>query len=368
MEKYQRIRTLGWGDFTKVYLVEDTETGDLCVVKQIDSGLPEHEQEKALHEAALLRVLRHPHIIRYGDAFITRMGSICLVMEYADRGDLHHLLEEHRFSNELLHEALVVRWLAQLCDALTYLHERNVLHRDIKARNVFLRQGGDALLGDFGISSVMDSPIGLTNAAAGTPSYASPERMSRLPYGASADVWSLGVVAYELCSLRRPFQASSFDELTRQIIAGEFEPLDDHVSLDLQNLVVWMLAHDPTKRPTAAALLEQPLLHEIHRESLPQLTACSALAPFDQMELGGSHHMGAQLPELAVNEAEVELLDLDCEEAMNRSTDCAPDPRAAWPSRPGPERNRAPRQRQSLMRRAQKLLGLGRHETATTPF
>merc|ERR1719160_1493857 len=127
MDKYKRIRVLGKGASGQVFLVEDTETGELCAVKQIHTDLASsddaaRQNESALKEAALLRALDHPHIVRYHEVFITRSGSMCLIMDYADGGDLHVRLRKQRDTGLPLPVACVIRWLWQLCDALKYLH------------------------------------------------------------------------------------------------------------------------------------------------------------------------------------------------------------------------------------------------------
>lgn len=261
MEKYKRLRILGTGSFSKVFLVQDGETGVHLVVKQIEATLSGPERERALQEVALLRVLQHPHIVSYREAFVTRSGHICLIMEYAEGGDLHQFLQAQRLQAGYLLEAQVLKWFSELCEAMQFLHGLNVLHRDIKAHNIFLRSSGIVQLGDFGISTVADSQNGSVVSSVGTPNYASPERVRRQAYGASADIWSLGIVIYELCALRRPFEAEDLSSLAERILSGEYAPLDDRsFSGDLRCVVTRMLAHEPAVRPTAADLLELPLL------------------------------------------------------------------------------------------------------------
>lgn len=261
MEKYKRLRVLGTGAFSKVFLVQDGETGEHLVVKQIEASLSAPDRERALQEVALLRVLHHPNIISYRDAFVTRVGHICLIMEFAEGGDLHQVLQNQRMQGSLLSEHQVLDWFLQLCNSLQYLHGLNVIHRDIKARNIFLRSSGIVQLGDFGISTVAESSTSNCSSAVGTPTYASPERVRRRPYGASADIWSLGIVVYELCALRRPFEAEVLSALAERILSGEYAPLDDRFfSPDLRCVVTRMLAQEPDARPTALELLGLPLL------------------------------------------------------------------------------------------------------------
>jgi NIMA (never in mitosis gene a)-related kinase len=261
MEKYKRLRILGTGSFSKVFLVQDGETSEYFVVKQIEAAMSSTERERALQEAALLRVLQHPNIVSYKEAFLTRSGHICLIMEFAEGGDLHQYMQGQRHMGEMVSEMKVLDWFGQICQALQYLHGLNIIHRDIKARNIFLRATGAVQLGDFGISTVADASNGAVSHAAGTPTYASPERVLRRPYGASADIWSLGIVVYELCALRRPFEAEALPALAERILSGEYAPLDDrYYSPELRCVVSRMLAQQPDARPSASELLNCTLL------------------------------------------------------------------------------------------------------------
>jgi len=258
MEKYKRLRVLGQGSLSKVFLVEDAETGEHVVVKQIEATLSDNHREQALREAALLRVLKHPFIVGYREAFVTRSFQICLIMEFAEGGDLHQFLQRQRSRGFAVPEAQVLGWFVQLCDALQYLHSNNVIHRDIKARNIFLRESGKVQLGDFGIST---QACGEVSSTAGTPTYLSPERVLRLAYGPKADIWSLGVVVYELCALKRPFEAECLQVLSQLILSGEYAPLDERrFSAELRHEVGRMLAQDPGDRPSAAELLALPFM------------------------------------------------------------------------------------------------------------
>jgi len=265
MEKYKRLRLLGHSGHSKVYLVQDTELDELCVVKQLEASFSGHDRDAAMREVALLNVLHHPSIVGYREAFMTRVGNVCLIMEYAEGGDLHQFLCEHRRDREgaALPEMLLLGWLAQLSDALRYLHSLNVLHRDVKPQNIVLRRDGMVQLADFGISAVLRSCERSANASMGTPCYASPERMRRRPYGTSADIWSLGVVFYELCALRRPFDGSNLNEVSKAILEGYYEPLEEQCfSQELRDLVYEMLSPEPEDRPSAAEILKFPLLSE----------------------------------------------------------------------------------------------------------
>lgn len=143
-DRYARVRCIGRGSFGRAYLVDDRVTGERCAVKEVDvAGLVDSECEAALNEVAVLRALRHPYIVRYRDAFLAE-GRLCLCMEYAPGGDLHARVARQRRLGVLFPQAKVLDWFTQLTMALSYLHERHILHRDLKTqvRGMKERPGG----------------------------------------------------------------------------------------------------------------------------------------------------------------------------------------------------------------------------------
>lgn len=143
--------------------------------------------------------------------------------------------------------------MTQCCDALQYMHSKHVVHRDLKSQNIFLTEAGMVKLGDFGIACVLDNTAAMTRTTIGTPSHLSPEVCDGKPYGTKADIWSLGVVFYELLALKLPFQATSIASLVVKICSTEPKPLPTHSYGDeLPKLVRHMLRKQPQQRPTAS--------------------------------------------------------------------------------------------------------------------
>eukprot|EP00746_Dinoflagellata_sp_MGD_P017939 gnl/MRDRNA2_/MRDRNA2_141464_c0_seq1.p1 gnl/MRDRNA2_/MRDRNA2_141464_c0~~gnl/MRDRNA2_/MRDRNA2_141464_c0_seq1.p1 ORF type:complete len:427 (-),score=72.51 gnl/MRDRNA2_/MRDRNA2_141464_c0_seq1:348-1628(-) len=259
MDKYNRIRKLGEGASGKVYLIENRENGELSVAKQINSVINEKDRTSAVQEAKLLKSLCHPNIVMLQDIFMTTSGKVLIIMDYADGGDLTQRIEEQR-GKGLLPEIQCLEWLVQAGFALFYLHERKVLHRDIKTRNLFLYSSGLLKLGDFGISCVLDTTLAMAHTVVGTLYYLSPELVKRTPYSFKSDVWALGVVLYELAALKQPFDSKSLHELLHLIIKGKYEPLDASYSQSIKSLVHSMLSQEPASRPSVKTMLRMPSL------------------------------------------------------------------------------------------------------------
>merc|ERR1740123_392388 len=140
-------------------------------------------------------------------------------------GDLSAALKERREVNEPFKESEAMSVFAQCLLALSYVHSKRLLHRDIKCQNIFLmKSNGDVKLGDFGISKVMEHTAAVAGTVIGTPAYLAPEVCENEPYNSKVDVWSLGIVLYELLSLKQPFQANSMPALIMKIVTAEPPP------------------------------------------------------------------------------------------------------------------------------------------------
>lgn len=258
-EKYQRIKVLGKGSFGKAYLVKNTEANELCVVKQMEtSAMDPKERNEAVKEAMLLKRMDHPNIVRFQEVFMTRKGRLCIVMDYADGGDVH--MEIKRREGTLLPEATIVEWFVQTCFALKHVHTQKVLHRDLKTQNIFLMATGQIKLGDFGIARVLDATKDYAKTMVGTPYYLSPEIIEDKPYNFKSDVWSAGVVLYEMTTLKHPFDADSLVILASKILKDQYPTPDAMYTPDLKELIRRMLCKDASQRPLIKEILSVPFL------------------------------------------------------------------------------------------------------------
>mmetsp|Transcript_10793 Transcript_10793/g.29331 ORF Transcript_10793/g.29331 Transcript_10793/m.29331 type:complete len:506 (-) Transcript_10793:112-1629(-) len=265
-EKYQRIKVLGKGSFGKAYLVKNTEADELCVVKQMETSMMDpKERNEAVKEAMLLKRMDHKNIVRFQEVFMTRKGRLCIVMDYADGGDVH--MEIKRREGKLIPEAHILEWFVQTCFALKHVHDRKVLHRDLKTQNIFLMATGQIKLGDFGIARVLDATKDYAKTMVGTPYYLSPEIIEDRPYNFKSDVWSLGVVLYEMTTLKHPFDADSLVILASKILKDQYPPPDKMYTHELVSLVRCMLSKDAGMRPSVRGILETPFLHAAMQDS-----------------------------------------------------------------------------------------------------
>ena len=157
----------------------------------------------------------------------------------------------------LYKEDTVWKFFIQICLGLNYLHSQNILHRDLKSPNVFMDAKYRLQLGDLGVAKYLGSDPA-TQTQIGTPYYLSPEIWSGRKYDAKSDVWSLGVLLYELCTLRHPFDGKTQKQLGQRVLRGTYVPVGDPYSDDLCQMVSWLLNQDPNKRPDVHQILTCP--------------------------------------------------------------------------------------------------------------
>jgi serine/threonine protein kinase len=174
-------------------------------------------------------------------------------------GDMYHKIRSTQ--GKKFEEYQVIDWAIQMCLAIYHMHDRRILHRDLKTQNIFLTNG-KIKLGDFGISKVLDSTVQLTSTVIGTPYYMSPEQFKYKPYSYKTDIWALGCVIYEMCSLRHAFDAQSINALAVKVLKGNFAPLANNYSKGLKELVGKMLSINPKDRPTIVQVLKAPILRK----------------------------------------------------------------------------------------------------------
>lgn len=260
-ENYKMLKLLGEGSYGKCYLVEAQSEKIRCVIKQIDiSQMSPSEKDETIREALILRNLNHPNIIKFRDAYTTKKKKLCIVMDYADGGDMQSKIKER--NGRIFTEDQVLDWFVQICLAMKHVHDRKILHRDLKSQNIFLTKTGRIKLGDFGIAKILNATMDNAKTMVGTPYYLSPEIVENRPYNFKSDIWALGVLLYEIACLRPPFDASSLHSLALKIVRGQFQPMSKQFSQPLRNLVSKMLKTDPSLRPTIHEVLKEPIIRD----------------------------------------------------------------------------------------------------------
>lgn len=272
MEKYVRLQKIGEGSFGKAILVKSAEDGRQYVIKEINiSRMSNKEREESRREVAVLANMKHPNIVQYRESF-EENGSLYIVMDYCEGGDLFKRINAQK--GILFQEDQILDWFVQICLALKHVHDRKILHRDIKSQNIFLTKDGTIQLGDFGIARVLNSTVELARTCIGTPYYLSPEICENKPYNNKSDIWALGCVLYEMCTLKHAFEAGNMKNLVLKIISGSFPPVSLHYSFDLRCLLSQLFKRNPRDRPSVNSILEKGFIAKrIEKFLSPQLIA-----------------------------------------------------------------------------------------------
>eukprot|EP00455_Lapot_gusevi_P056337 TRINITY_DN9339_c0_g1_i2.p1 TRINITY_DN9339_c0_g1~~TRINITY_DN9339_c0_g1_i2.p1 ORF type:complete len:405 (-),score=117.51 TRINITY_DN9339_c0_g1_i2:201-1328(-) len=222
------------------------------------------DKQYAYSEIKCLASCNHPNIIQYVEDH-EENDQLLIVMEFADSGDLDRQIkaraaDNFRYFQE--HEALFL--FLQLCLSLDHIHNHKMLHRDIKGANILLTSTGLIKLGDFGFSHQYDDTVSgvVANTFCGTPYYLAPELWNNQRYSKKADVWSLGVLLYEILALKRPFTATNMKGLMAKVLNGEFPALPEKYSADFRDVIRQILVVDANQRPSVAQIFEIPFVKE----------------------------------------------------------------------------------------------------------
>ena len=260
MDGFEILKKLGDGSYSVVYKVRRKADNNIYALKKVNlQKLKDKEKQNALNEVRILASIKSPFVISYKEAFIEDSDkSLCIVMEYADRGDLYQKIVQFKKSSCLIEETDVWRIFIQMTRGLKALHDLKILHRDMKSANIFLFSDGSAKIGDCNVSKVVYKGLGYTQT--GTPYYSSPEVWNDEPYDNKSDIWSLGCVTYEMLTLHPPFRAESMDGLYQKVIKGQFGKINSRYSNDIYEIIKFLLKTNPIDRPNCEQILKHPLV------------------------------------------------------------------------------------------------------------
>eukprot|EP00775_Hariotina_reticulata_P001705 gene1705-2051_t len=256
LENYHVIDLVGEGSFGKVYKGRRKCTGQITAMKFIvKQGKSEKDIRNLRQEIEILRQLRHENIIQMLDAFETKT-EFCV-------GELFEILED----DQCLPEDVVQSVAKQLVRALHYLHSNRIIHRDMKPQNILIGSGGVVKLCDFGFARAMSCNTMVLTSIKGTPLYMAPELVQEQPYNHTVDLWSLGVILYELYVGQPPFYTNSIYSLIHHIVK---DPVKYPASIggDFKSFLKGLLNKKPSDRLGWPDLLDHPFVRETPAERL----------------------------------------------------------------------------------------------------
>ena len=230
--------------------------------------MKEDSKKQIYNEASIMKKLLHPNVISFKDVFKdTKLDYFYIVMEYANDGDLSKKIKTQKnkiIGEKYFSEEKIMQYFYQICRGLQYIHSKNIIHRDIKSQNIFLMKNGKIKIGDFGIAKALTNTKNNATTIIGTPYYFSPEIINGEPYNYKTDIWSLGVVLYEMCCLKLPFESNNIAQLSIKIMKGKYDPIPNRYSKNMANLIKNMLNIDQKLRPNINEVMQSPLLKNYH--------------------------------------------------------------------------------------------------------
>ncbi|KAG1750401.1 Pkinase-domain-containing protein [Suillus paluster] len=263
---YLLLQTVGEGEFGKVKLGLHSQWGEEVAVKLIRRGNIDTSvrMSKVEREIEVLRTLKHPNIVRLYDVIETDK-YIGIILEYASGGELFDHILAHRY----LKEKDAAKLFSQLISGVWYIHQKKIVHRDLKLENLLLDRHRNVIITDFGFANRFEHrPDDLMQTSCGSPCYAAPELVisEGLYVGSAVDIWSCGVILYAMLAGYLPFDDDPANpdgdniNLLYKYIVNTPLSFPDYVSTEARNLLSMMLVPDPTRRADLRSIMAHPWL------------------------------------------------------------------------------------------------------------
>jgi serine/threonine protein kinase len=260
--QYKYMRTIGAGFCSVVVLVQHgvTHREFACKLVSRQFLIEQNIFDRFEREVRLMESISHPHLVQLEEV-IYLPDWIGVVMEYCPGGDLLSYISGSAIIQEP--QAATIFW--QLCNAVKHLHSRNISHRDIKPENILLDGHLTVKLCDFGFARVQ-KPDALMMTPCGSPFYSAPEVVDSRQYdGKAADIWSMGVVLYAMCTCTLPWVGGNMADMVRQMRTAHII-YPEGMSMKLRRILIHMLDPNPENRPTIDEIMNAPWLAHIQQQ------------------------------------------------------------------------------------------------------
>jgi len=275
IEDYAVLEHLGSGAFGSVCKVRKRDQGQsLYALKEVNMtmiGKNNKDRDKSvgeiISEINIIRdQLKHPNIVKYYRTFTVDTTKLCIVMELIDGAPLGEHFTSLKEKKEAFTEARIWNIYIQIVLALRYLHkEKHIVHRDLTPNNIMLSENDKVTITDFGLAK-QKADTQYLKSTVGTILYSCPEIVQDHPYGEKADIWAIGCILYQMCTLSPPFITNNMLALASRIVAGKYEPLQqDSYSTKVSQTIAKCLTVNPRERPdivgVAGFIAEEIMLH-----------------------------------------------------------------------------------------------------------
>lgn len=251
-KRYCRGKVLGKGGFAKCYEMTDLTTNKIYAAKIIPHSRVSkpHQRDKIDKEIELHRTLNHRHVVQFYHYFEDK-DNIYILLEYCSRRSMAHILK----TRKVLTDPEVRYYLKQIVSGLKYLHEQEILHRDLKLGNFFINESMELKVGDFGLAARLEPMEQRRRTICGTPNYLSPEVLNKQGHGCESDIWALGCVMYTMLLGRPPFETTNLKETYRCIREARYS-LPSSLMSSAKHLIASMLSRNPEDRPSLDEIIQ----------------------------------------------------------------------------------------------------------------
>ena len=254
-EEYEFIENIGQGMYGRVYKAKNKKENKYYAIKRLNfKDINEKEKKQINNEVSCIKKLKHPNIILYKDSFNDEDNYFNIVTTFCEGGDIYNKIQNQK--GEYFNEEQILNWFVQILLGLDYIHKNNIIHRDIKPQNIFIKKKHIICIGDFGIAKIINQIQTQTmTSIIGTPLYMSPESFNE-PNSKyfESDIWSTGCCLYEICNLKHAFGADRWELVFNKVRTGK------HHSSELRDIIDSMLNVKPINRPTIPKLLKSAFI------------------------------------------------------------------------------------------------------------
>ena len=261
LDRFEIISTIYNTLQDSLKLVKRKEDGKLYTIKTVViNENSEKEKELFFNELRILVPLTHINIISYKEAFYDKKTkSLNMVIEYVDGGDLSMRIKLAKQKNMYFKEKIIWRIFLQILDGINYLHNKYIIHRDLKTSNIYLTKKGSVKIGGLNVGKSIED-IGMALTQIGTPYFTAPEIWKQMPYDYKCDIWSLGCILYEMTTLHVPFLGLNMQELYYNILNLKYKPIPNIYSKELNEIINLILNKNPDNRPSSIELLNNKII------------------------------------------------------------------------------------------------------------
>jgi len=272
-KKYVRGKFLGKGGFARCYELTDPSK-EILAGKIVSKSLlvKQHQKEKMSQEISIHRSLQHRHIVGF-HGFFEDSDNVYIILELCRR---RSMMELHK-RRKAITEPETRYFIRQLLNGVKHLHDRKIIHRDLKLGNLFLNDDMDVKIGDFGLATRVDYSGERKRTLCGTPNYIAPEILCKKGHSYEVDIWSIGCIMYTLLVGKPPFETQTLKDTYMRIKKNEYH-VPSRIGPLARSLIQKLLQGDPTKRPTVGDILQDDFMTMGYIPSrLP--TSCLTMAP-----------------------------------------------------------------------------------------